>query len=246
MSKHPSRLVTWLIALSQIAAAAPPPPAPTVLGGDTPQAVVERITKASETKDFGEMVACLEPRARVEMSMALLAATTMMVAFMGMGAEMATGAVEATAEGMSGKKMKPSEKAKLDKAKKEAAAKMAKMKTNLAVIFKKHGLPNFLDEKAAAGLPEEKDAAMEMLGALDHPALVKDLMKFMEAFGDKKKEGAEGPSAPEAPVPIAAGVIVKDYKVKKDKATAKAGKEKLEFVRVGDRWFLKVPEKKKS
>jgi len=238
------RLVSYVAVGVSFVMAAPRAGAATILGGETPQAVVERMTKAGQTKDLAEMVACLEPQGRVEMSMGLLAATTMMVAFMGMGTEMATGMVEATAEGMSGKKMTKAEKAKLDKAKKEAAMKTARSKTALAAIFKKHGLPNFLDEKAGAALPDDKDAAMQMMSALDHPALVADLMKFMDTWGDKKKEGADGPAAPAPPVPIGADVVVKDYKIKGDRATAKAGKEKVEFVRVDDRWFVKIPEKK--
>jgi hypothetical protein len=241
----PKRLVRRLAVLLSVAIAVPPVHAATVLGADTPQALVDRMMKAGEEKNLAEMVACLEPQGRVEMSMGLVAATTMMVAFMGMGADMATGMAEATTEAASGKKMSKADKAKLDKQKKEAAAKIAKSKAALSAIFKKNGLPDFLDEKVAATLPEDKDAAMKMMNAVDHPALVADLMKFMDTFGDKK-EGAETPSAPQPPLPVTAGMTVKDYKIKGDMATAKAGKEKLEFVRVDGRWLMKLPEKKED
>jgi hypothetical protein len=37
---------------------------------------------------------------------------------------------------------------------------------------------------------------------------------------------------------------VTDYKIQGDRATAKAGKETVDFVKVGGRWFMKAPEKK--
>jgi hypothetical protein len=209
---------------------------PTPLGAATPQAVVERISKAATTKNLSEMVACLDEKSRQEMALALVAGATMFVAFMGMGSEMASGMAQGMSEA-SGQKPKAEDKAKMDKAKAEAKAKTTKAKASLSAVFKKHGLPDFLDEKAK--LPEKEKSA-EILKNVDTPALVNDLFAFMGTIGEAK----DVDPTKDGPIPIPSTADVKNYKISGNKATAKAGAETLEFVKEGDAWFLHPPEKK--
>ena len=205
--------------------------AATALGAETPQAVVARMNKAATTKDFSEMTACLDRESRVQMSAMMMMGAVMMVSFMGMGAEMAAGMGEAMGADSA------EAKAKMAAAKKETAAKTDKAKAALTAAFKKHGLPDLMDEKAMdkAGDPKE------VMAKIDHPAFVKDMMAVLESVKDKDKkdEGdAEGPGK----MPDMKSVT--DYKVTGDTATAMAGNEKLDFVKEDGRWFLKMPEKK--
>ena len=147
-----------------------------------------------------------------------------------------TKAAEGVGEAMSGQKMKPAEKAKLDKAAAASKVKMEKAKTELSAILKRHGLPDLLDEKAK--LPEADKAAL--LKNVDEPALAADLLQFMSSIGESKDKD----SSDTGPIPNLDDV--KDYQIRGNKATAKADGETIEFVKIDDRWFLRAPQKKSS
>jgi hypothetical protein len=210
--------------------------AATPLGADTPQALVARMNKAADTKDFSEITACLDRASRVEMSAMMMLGAVMMVGFMGMGSDMAEGMAGAMGD------QSAESKKKAATAKAEVAAKTAKAKAALSSTFKKHGLPDLMDEKAldAAGDPKEA------LAKIDHPVFVRDMMAVLESIGDKKKdgEGAGDGGGPGGKMPDTKNVT--DYKISGDKATAKAGAETLEFVKEDGRWFMKMPEKPKA
>lgn len=207
--------------------------AATTLGAESPQAVVERANKAAAKGDLVELAACLDPDSRVEMATAMLAGATMMVAFMGMGASMAEGLAEGMSEatGASDKDAK----AKAAKGKAEMEAKMAKSKTALSAVFKKHGLPDLLDEKAEAPKGDPK----ALLAKVDQPLLIGDLMGVMQTIGDK---GMTQKAGDKMGIPKE----VTGYKIAGDSATAQGGGETIQFVKVDGRWFLKAPEKKKE
>src|ERR1051325_3742599 len=92
-------------------------------GAESPQALVARLRAAAEENDFPELVDCIAPKERQEMAAGLVLGTTMMVAFMDMGSEMATGMGQAMTEGMSGSEMTAEQKAEMEKGKAEARAK---------------------------------------------------------------------------------------------------------------------------
>src|SRR4029453_1296410 len=73
-------------------------------GAESPQALVARFKAAAAKDDFLEVVDCIDPASRRELATGLVVGTTMMVAFLGMGSEMAAGMAEGVAEGMSGGK----------------------------------------------------------------------------------------------------------------------------------------------
>lgn len=230
----------WSVAVAAALAlcfhAAAPARAEVALGAATPQALMARMIKAADAGDFAEIIACVDPASRSELSLGLVMATTMMVAFMSMGSEMAGGMAEGLAEGLAGE-MKPEEKAKAEKSRAEAAAKVAQARAGLTAIFKKHGLPDLMDD---AAVPKDEGAAAALLAKADHAALAGDLLKFMETFGDGPGT-KDGKATALGPVNVPRSVT--DYKIMDARATARAGAETLEFVKVGDRWFFKPPQK---
>jgi hypothetical protein len=118
------------------------------------------------------------------------------------------------------------------KQKAAAQAKIDKAKAGLSAVFKKHGLPDLLDEKTAAPKGDPK----EMLAKVDQPALIGDLMAFMGTLGDDGPKASKDDAMP-------APKNVTDYKITGDKATAKSGTETIDFVKVDGRWYLKPPQK---
>jgi hypothetical protein len=209
-------------------------------GADTPQAVIARLEKAGQAKDLPGMAACLAPEDRTEITKGMLLASTMMVAF----AQMGPGMADQMAEGMSGLgddsehpknvQDKAKEKAERDKQTQEAQKKVKELETQYRAILKKHGLPDFFSEdgQKKAG-PDEADA---LLQKVDQIALLDDLMGFLDKMDTKETKEVEKPF--EMPGKVT------DYKIQGDRATAKAGKETVDFVKVDGRWFMKAPEKK--
>ncbi len=225
-----SIVMSAVLFVQPLAAAAP---ARTPLGAATPQALVARLTKAGETKNVAEIFACMDPQSRLEGTTALLMGATMMLAFMDMGAGMGGALAEGMAEAFADEGgVKPEEKAKLAKGKAEAAAKAAALKAKYSALLKKHGLPDLLDDKAAKpeGGPEQ------LLAKIDQPAFAADVLAFLEQLDDKKEGGPD--KTPEIPRDV------KDYAIDGDRATARAGSETVEFVRVDGSWFFKPPQKK--
>lgn len=217
-------LVTSLVVLGASTLSAAPPP-----GADSPQAVVERMRKASEKKDFGEMVACLAPDDRAEMAVMMLAGAGMMAAFAGMGGDMASGMAEA----MTGDDPTPQQKAEMEKSKKEMAAKAKKLQDDYEALLKKHGLA----DKFKEGPPGEPGpgAARKLLQGVDDVALLKDTMAYMDKLGDGKGEKKEMAEGPFKDLPA-----VTDYKIQGDSATAKAGDQTIGFVKVDGRWYARA------
>lgn len=224
-------LVAVSLALSPALAAAGTP-----LGADSPQALVERLHQAATKGDVAEITACLDPDSRLEMTAGILIGATMMVGFMGMGGEMASGMAEGVAEATGGSKDEAARKAA--EARAEAAKMQEKAKAAFAAVLKRHGLPDLLDDKAGAAVSDPKT----LLAKADHPTLVRDLLAFMEGLGaGKGKKDEAGPGKPEGmPDPKS----VTDYRVEGDEATARSGDETLQFVKVDGRWFMKAPDKK--
>lgn len=228
-----SLALTVLLAAQPLLAA---PAARTPLGAASPQALVARLVKAGETKNVAEIFACMDPQSRLEGTTALLMGATMMLAFMDMGAGMGGAMAEGMAEAFSEDGVKPEDKAKIEKGKAEAAAKSAELKKKYSALLKKHGLPDLLDDKA--GMPEE--GPDKLLAKIDQPAFAADVLAFFEQLGDKEKKEAREGTTPEIPKDV------KDYKIEGDKATATAGTETVEFVKVDGAWFFKPSDKKKG
>jgi hypothetical protein len=214
-----------LLALAAPAGAAPPP------GAESPQALVARLRGALAKEDFREVAACLAPADRREMALALLMGTSMMVAFMEMGGELAAGMAEGIAEDAAagaGAEVSAEQKQEIESARDQAAGKGEDLKSKHAAILAEHGLA----ERMAAGPtvePAAPEAAAETLVAgVDEAALIADLMRFFTDMGESEERQM-----------IALPPEVTDYRVEGDRATARSGEETVEFVRVEGRWYFK-------
>jgi hypothetical protein len=231
-------LVACLLALPALAAAAPPP------GADSPQALVARMRAALAKKDFPEMVACMAPQDRREMAFGLLIGSTMMLAFMDMGSEMAMGMAEGMAEGMTegmtgeepSAAQKAEKKAEMDKAKAEAKKVSDALKERHAAILRKHGLAERMESGMSGGEADTPEQAMaKLMAGVDEGALIADLMAFFEAMPDE--DGKKSSQLMELPEEVTG------YAIDGDHATAKSGDETIEFVRVDGRWYFKPTSK---
>jgi hypothetical protein len=204
-------------------------------GGETPQAVVARLRAAADGKDMGEVMACLAPDARREMAMMMTAGVGMMVAFAGMGSEMAGGMAEGMAEGLSGEEMTAEQKAELEKGKREVEEKTAGLVKRYEAILEKHRITEAMnDDTPVPDEPEARRAALaKALANTDEIALITDLMAMMGELG-----GEEGMKSS----PVDLGPEVTDYEIEGDRATAKAGDEVVRFVKVDGRWYVEPEE----
>ena len=222
-------LALLLVALPCLAASKP-------YGGESPQALVARMKAAAAAKDMGEMMACLAPSARREMAMVMVAGAGMMIAFAGMGAEMAGGMAQGLAEGMTGEEMTAEQKAEMEKGKREAEAKTAELTKRYEAILERHGITAMMEDDSP--LPEEpaaRDAALaKMFAKTDEIALLTDLLGMMSELG-----GEEGMKSG----PVELGPEVTDYRIEGDHGTARSGDETLRFVRVDGRWYFEPEEK---
>ncbi len=222
-------LVLTVMALPSAARAAAPP------GAATPQELVKRMTAAAEKGDIAEIANCLAPQDRAELTMGMVAGVGMMVAFMGMGGDMAAGMAEGMAEGMTGEEMTAEQKAEVEKGKKEAAAKAEEMQKKYETILARHKLDEIMEAAPPSETPEDMAAMAAKLEGVDQGALLAELMGMLESLGEEKKEAVRGP--------VDTPKNVRDYKIEGDRATAQSDDETLEFVRVNGRWYFKPPKK---
>jgi len=204
-------IATAVLVVAGPAAGAEPP------GGDSPQAVAARLAKASETKDFAEMAACIDPSSRSEMAQGLILGTTMMVAFAGFGAEMAGEMADALSD----------DAEQVDSAKEEAEVNVEELTENYRKVLAAHGLEKMMDED-----PSEEGDFDQLLEGVDEVALIADLMAFMDGFpGSEESEEEESPMVP---------TDLTDYQVDGDTATAQGPEGPVHFVKIDGRWYLKA------
>jgi hypothetical protein len=211
-------------------------------GAESPQALVARLNAAAAANDFGELAACLAPEERAVMTVMMAVMGGVMIAFMGMGGEMATGIAEGMAEGVIGEELDAEQEAAIAKAKAEIDNKGAQLQKRYEAILAEYGLDKRLAEAGKSGemgmgeLDGPNAAkARELLEGIDDVALLRDLMMLFEELG-------EGSEKKESPVQVPKDVS--DYRIEGDTATAKSGQETVSFVKVDGRWYFKPEEKK--
>lgn len=208
-------------------------------GAASPQALVARLQAAAEKKDFAEMAACIAPDERAEMALMMAVMGGMVIAFMGMGGEMAGGLAETMTEGLSGQKPDAKQQAEIDKVKAEAGKKSAELQARYEGILTKYGLDKKLEAAGPELAGEDGPApgkARELLEGIDDIALLRDLMGLFKDLGEESGQGEDAVDIPRN---------VTDYKIDGDRATAKSGDEVIQFVKVDGRWYFK-PEAKKE
>lgn len=210
-------------------------------GGATPEELVARMRGAAEAGDMGELMACMAPEDRKAMGGAMLMMAVMMVGFSQMGAEMGGAMAEGMAESFGGE-MSEEDRAELEAEKAKAAASAEELNAKLRAVLEQHGLAGMLDEGFAPGSPEDQ-AMEEALEKADMIALTESVMALMgelqEAEGGEDAGMAPDPLAGESPDWV--DMEVTDYAIDGDRATARAGDETLEMIRVDGRWYF-APE----
>jgi len=198
--------------------------ADTTLGAATPEQLVERLRAAGASGDVVEASRCLAPEARTELTQGLLMGATMMVAFSQMGAELGGAMGDAFSEEMS-----PEDKAAAAEKLEAARAEGAKMQESFEALLTRHGLEMPADD---AG-PESEGTLVKQLAGIDQPALLADLLAFLEANSDEG--GGSGPRPVELPT-------LADLVIDGDRATGKLAGHDVEMVRLEGRWFFNSTE----
>lgn len=215
-------------------------------GGATPEEAVARLKAGAEAGDFGEILAVMSPEDRKAMGGMMLMMTVMMVGFSQMAGEMAGGMAEGFAEafGEEGEGVTEEQQAEIDAAKAEADASAAELMAKLQAVLEPHGLGALADASFEPG--SAQDEAMEQaLEQADMVVLTQDLMKLLAEIDDEDgdEDGEEGEAA--SPADEAKPPWVDDevtgYEIEGDRATARAGDETIDFVRVDGRWYLTMP-----
>lgn len=209
--------------------AAPAAAAKAQPGAETPEKLIERMKAGAAKEDFGEIAACLSPKNRVEMAMAMYMGATMMVAFAHMGVEMGSG----MAAGLAGAAGEPSaadkQKAADDKAK--AMKEIEGLQKSYDALVAKYGLPAMPKEGEPEKPQPSKEEVEAMFAKIDTGAFLNDAMAVMKAMpGDDKGEKA-------GPVQIPAGGL-ENLKIAGDKATGNVGPDAFSFVKIDGRWFV--------
>jgi len=201
-------------------------------GGESPEAVVERMRAAAESEDLGEMAACLSPDDRATLSLTMVMMTGMVMAFAAMGAEMGEGMAEAFEDEEMSDEERAAAKAERDAEKAEAMAEIEEMGRQFEAIVEKHGLEEVMDDDSNM---DDADPA-ELLAGVDQVALLQDLMGFLENLPGESEEGDDGADGPvDVPEGELTGLVV-------DGSTAHGmiGDEEVDFVKVDDRWYLSL------
>lgn len=197
-------------------------------GAETPEALVERMKAGAAKEDFGEIAACLTPKNRAEMAMAMYMGATMMVAFAEMGAEMGG----SMADGMAGLAGEPSaaDKQKMEEQKAKAKQEIAGLKTAYNALVTKYGLPALPKEGEAEQPEPSKEEVEKLFASIDHGAFLNDALAVMKAMpGDHKDEAG--------PVKVPEGGL-ENLKIEGDHATGTVGPDNFSFVKIDGRWYV--------
>jgi hypothetical protein len=224
----PAVVLCLLLAAPWSAAAAEAP------GAATPEALVARLQAAAESGDLVEVAACMTPDDRAEMTVGMLVVTGMMVAFSQMGGEMAEGMAEGMADAFGEGEPSGEQRAAVDAGRAEMEAKAGELEARYTAILDKHGLA----ERMGADPPENTggtgtQAMREMLAGVDDVALLGDLFGLLEEIGEGDAMSGES-KLPEGPIEVVS--------VEGDRATARAGDQTVEMVRIDGRWYFEAPK----
>jgi hypothetical protein len=191
------------------------------------------MTAAAESGDFAEIAACMTPDARTEMAVMMVAMGGMMIAFMDMGSGMAGAMAEGMAEAFTDEELTADQKAEIEAGQLEAAEEAAAAQARYEEILSRHGLEEMLSEENPTAEPGAQDLD-RLLEGVDEIALLTDMMALLSEFGD---EASTDESAP-----FDTSDEIGEIEIDGDRATAAAGDEVLQFVRIEGRWYFEPPE----
>ncbi len=201
-------------------------------GAETPELLVARMKAGAAKEDFSEIAACLTPKNRTEMAMAMYMGATMMVAFADMGLEMG-GAMADGMAGMADGSAAPSaeDKQKAEEQKAKAKQEIEGLKTAYNNLTAKYGLPT-MPKEGEPEKPEPTQQEIEKLFAnIDHGAFLTDALAVMKAMPGDQAAGDNDP------VKIPEGGL-ENLKIDGDKATGTVGGDAFSFVKIDGRWYV--------
>ena len=189
-------------------------------GAESPQALVERMRAAVKGGNTAEFASCIAPAQRRQWAVAMLRKGKMMMDMLDQSAEAAkTGdaaARSAAAERVAGFRARP-----------EPIRVPAELQAFHEAILQKHGLAGRpMDLSSAAG-------TAALLAGVDEAALIDDLTALIDSLVEPARRKKPEDFPPD----------VRDFRIKGDKATARAGDVQLDFVRVDGRWYELMPPK---
>ena len=205
-------------------------------GADTPDELVERFRKASESGDIAGIAACLAPKDRAGMSFGLLFAASMMSAMGGIGAELGAGMSEAFSEDMSEEDRKKAE-AEIEAVRAKTEASMARLEG----ILEKYGVAEMMEDDSpmpGIGADDPEAAMAAAFEGVDQLGLIRELAVVLDEIGDDNDEG-EGEDEGEQSDTPEGGLV--DLKIDGDRGTATWGDKPVELVRIDGKWFLSDP-----
>ena len=197
-------------------------------GAATPQELVERMRKAADTKDFGEVIPLIHPEHRSAITFFLgVFPPLMMVGMMeGMSGMAAMGGPEKEKEA----------KDKIAALKKgwedlQAEYKIDINQESASDPMKAMGPGSTAEDRAAAFKELDK-----LLGHVDHAAFIKASMAFLEKNSDDKEDGVSTSSWEKFDI----GEV--DIQIDGDKATVteKGKDDKIGLAKVNGRWYIDV------
>src|SRR5689334_6172 len=201
-----------LVILSLPAWAGDPP------GAASPQALVERMRAAVNGGNTAEIASCIAPAQRRQWAVAMLRKGKTMMDLLGQSAE-AGKAVDAADRSAA------AERVAGFRARTEPMRVTAELQAFHEAILQKHGLAGrSMDLGSEAG-------TAALLAGVDEAALIDDLTALIDSLVEpaRRKKPADFPAD------------VRDFRIKGDKATARAGDVQLDFVRVDGRWYELMP-----
>lgn len=221
--RHPLTVFIALLLVALPAAAEVAKP----YGGETPQALVERLKAAAAAEDMAGVAACMAPDDRAALALTMTAVTGMVIAFAGMGSDMAGGMAEA----MGDEEMSEEDKKEMEEQKAAAAAETEKLEQRFQEIMERYGIDDPMAEGGSEAMEDSEPS--EMLAGVDQVGLIADLMALLESLpGDGEDGGTEPMDIPEGEL--------QGLEIDGDRATARLGDDDVEFVRVDGRWYVSL------
>ena len=180
-------------------------------GAETPQAAVAGIERAARVGDTAAVASFVWPEGRVELASPVVSGILMVLGVLD--------PESFPADTFSAKELAEKKKT------------YGQKKKRVLDVFRKHGLEKIVETPAPG--EETQQRLVEGVKAADAVALLRDATPLMDELSDSKNAPAQMPS------PFQGKVT--GYKVSGDRATARAGKETIELVKLEGRWFLKTP-----
>ena len=183
-------------------------------GADSPQALVERLRAAITRGDTAEIASCIAPEQRRQWAVAMLKRGKVMMDMLEQDAE-----AQATTDA-AGRAAAAGRVADF-RARPEPIRVPAELHAFHEAILQKHGLAGRrMDLGSEAG-------TAALLAGVDEPALIADLTALIDSLVEPARRQHAGDFPTD----------VRDFRIRGDKATARAGDGQLDFVRVDGRWY---------